>query len=572
MASADSMPKTLLDVPDGVLVEQVYGRLSIKDRMSLSLTCKRLHMVALDGAVFSEASWVTVREETSERINDESFHAARLFRPKRHEFSKGAHMQLFLERYTQLSPDERWPIRALWVSALDPASAQALTTPLSAILPRLQNLGVTAPSGIQLDTQQLLTGLTNCTQLHVDAAFRGYLVPGDLLEVHAGIFSQMPRLRILMLGGTDITNIAQSPAAPMFNTLQRLTIRHHADPQELLQQLAAHMPHLRHLEVTRCRQLDTLPPGVFGLANLESLTLKRCENLHAVPEAITQLTNLTSFCIERVPGPGEITVGPHVGLLTTLSALAITGWSNTTVLLPRAIERLSFLTRLRLQYCRAGDEGLDLSRLRELRVLDASDSDLITNNSLHAGNFPHLRELAFRAQRAVPVDAFRAGLLKLVVQMAIGPLPLTATVASTLDLTDLELNLWCRELPDALGQLHALTRLCVNGPCALERLPLSLQNLVNLEVLEVTHTSITSLPPLGALTNPASATTVSLRSLRESPAFPRWRLSASTTTSCTLSGGLPCSCSLSAVMMTPSPKGHAMPRMTGATTNSCMRS
>ena len=78
--AADTMPATLLDVPECVLAKEVYGRLCVKDRKSLSLTCKRLRKVALDGTVFSgKRAWVlrvdTVRDDgahiNSERINDE---------------------------------------------------------------------------------------------------------------------------------------------------------------------------------------------------------------------------------------------------------------------------------------------------------------------------------------------------------------------------------------------------------------------------------------------------------------------------------------------------------------------
>ena len=48
---APNKPKTLLDVPEHVLAEKVYGRLGVKDRASLSLACKRLRKVAIDGAV-----------------------------------------------------------------------------------------------------------------------------------------------------------------------------------------------------------------------------------------------------------------------------------------------------------------------------------------------------------------------------------------------------------------------------------------------------------------------------------------------------------------------------------------
>lgn len=53
--------KALLDVPECVLVD-VFSRLGLEDRKSLSLTCKKLRKVALDGAVFSDiGEWVVTK-------------------------------------------------------------------------------------------------------------------------------------------------------------------------------------------------------------------------------------------------------------------------------------------------------------------------------------------------------------------------------------------------------------------------------------------------------------------------------------------------------------------------------
>ena len=78
--------------------------------------------------------------------------------------------------------------------------------------------------------------------------------------------------------------------------------------------------------------------------------------------------------------------------------------------------------------------------------------------------------------------------------------PLTPALATTLNIMHLELRQYRHhELPEALGHLHTLTRLCAS--CRdLENLPLSLSGLVNLVHMEFTFTNITSMPPLGALT------------------------------------------------------------------------
>ena len=186
--------------------------------------------------------------------------------------------------------------------------------------------------------------------------------------------------------------------------------------------------------------------------------------------------------------------------MTTLRALEIEGGLGTTAVLPRTIEHLSLLTSLRVSRVRTGEEGLDLSRLYELRVLHARNCGLsIDNTTLSADNLPHLLELKFKPGGAVPQAAFRAGLRKLVVEEARGPLPLAPAVAHSLNLVDLELQTyWYTELPEALGRLSALTRLCIEYG-NLERLPLSLQNLPNLEQLTVKCTRVTSMPPLAAL-------------------------------------------------------------------------
>ena len=284
-------PKTLVDVPQCVLVEQVYGRLSIQDRKSLSITCKRLRKVALDGAVFSETGrWASIGVDTehdgehiNERTNDESFQTAQLFRTKCLELSNATHAQLFLERYAKLSPEERWHIRAFKVTSYPHHGPQTLTTPLGTILPTLQCLSLHAANDAEWDTRQVFTDLTNCTELYLH-------IP---MQVHADIFSSMPRLRSLKLSVAGIANIPRSPTVPTFNSLQHLTVLDPAGAQELLEQLGPHLPHLRSLIVINS-QLDTIPPGAFGLLRLESLKLLYCRGLRTVPEAITQLTNLTN--------------------------------------------------------------------------------------------------------------------------------------------------------------------------------------------------------------------------------------------------------------------------------------
>ena len=504
---------TLLDVPESVLAEQVYGRLGVKDCASLSLACKRLRKVAIDGGVFSDKgrSWrVLVDTEydgediISERINDKFFQAAQLFRPMSLVFKSEDHVQLFLERYAQLSPDDRWHIRTLWIQFGNPdISTRPLTTPLGTVLPRLQrltlNMDANAPSGTQLDTQQILTGLTNCTQLSLKAT-TNWGQPEHAVQLHASAFSHMPHLSTLTLWGFDVVSVPHPPTAPTLSSLERLDILGIEGAQELLEHLAPHMPQLRTLSACTS-PITTIPPGVFSLVGLESLRFTHCSNLCDIPEAITQLTNLTNLCVEFVDGGGVITLGPQIGLVTSLRALEIRGAGNKP-LLPRTIERLTALTYLRLTFCRAGDEGFDLSCLHELRVLDVTYGDInIDNTTFAPGNFPHLRELTLTARGAIPQTAFRPGLLKLAVNGVSGPLPLTAEVAPMLNLTDLELTRYGHpDLPETLGLLSMLTSLHVRG-IALERLPVSLSNLVNLEHLVISITRITTMPPLGALTN-----------------------------------------------------------------------
>ena len=168
-------------------------------------------------------------------------------------------------------------------------------------------------------------------------------------------------------------------------------------------------------------------------------------------------------------------------------------------LIPHTIEQLTLLTRLRLSFCRVGAEGLDLSQLRGLRVLEVSKSaGLDLNNALVPGSLPNLRELKLSTRGTLTQRALRPGLRKLTVHDATGPLPLTPEMAPTLDLADLVLQGY-RHLPETLGLLGGLTRLCVLGSF-LERLPASLSGLLNLEHLVVWRCLVTSMPPLGSLT------------------------------------------------------------------------
>ena len=179
---AANTPKTLLDVPECVLAKHVYGRLGVEDRKSLSLTCKRLRKVAIDGAVFSDThTWELLADAVldgedivSEHINDESFKATQLFRARSLSFKSEAHTQLFLERYAELPPDARWHVRNLWMEYGNPDTPIGpLTTPLSTTLPRLQRLTISvaanAPHDAQLDTQHVLADLTRCTELCLNA-------------------------------------------------------------------------------------------------------------------------------------------------------------------------------------------------------------------------------------------------------------------------------------------------------------------------------------------------------------------------------------------------------------------
>eukprot|EP00611_Tribonema_gayanum_P030225 TRINITY_DN8332_c1_g1_i4.p1 TRINITY_DN8332_c1_g1~~TRINITY_DN8332_c1_g1_i4.p1 ORF type:complete len:649 (-),score=139.31 TRINITY_DN8332_c1_g1_i4:334-2235(-) len=306
---------------------------------------------------------------------------------------------------------------------------------------------------------------------------------------------------------------------------------------------------LTAMSLRSCRQLVHLPSEIGGLTALASLDLRDCASLAAVPETIGGLSALTSldlgYCSELTRLPvslGSLTalatlqlsscarlrrLPDSIGGLTALTALDLSDCSSLQVL-PDAVAQLPALAALDLWRCRSlcrvpadfgalrlemlgvgclGATGqLDarglltgLSCLATLTYLDLCGCGPATFPAESISNMMALQRLDLTDTDlpAMPeVVCTLAALMHLIMgSSSWACLPDAIGELRALTLLDLGRCRALTCLPDSIGKLRALTQLTLAGCCALVALPESIGGLTALTALNLSFCeALTQLP------------------------------------------------------------------------------
>ncbi|KAJ6892244.1 disease resistance protein RGA3 isoform X6 [Populus alba x Populus x berolinensis] len=203
--------------------------------------------------------------------------------------------------------------------------------------------------------------------------------------------------------------------------------------------------HLRHLNLARCRELESLPETICDLCNLQSLDVTWCISLEELPKAIGKLIKLRHL---RIFGSG-------------------------VAFIPKGIERITCLQTLDVfAVCGGGENESKAANLRELKNLN------------HIGGRLEIQNLGGVKESSDAAEAQLKNKKRLL----------------RLEL-DFFIDLQNGILIEALRPPSDLEDLTIDGYEGLE-LPNWMMTLTRLQVLTLRHCSnLEFLPPLGRLPN-----------------------------------------------------------------------
>ena len=347
-------PKTFADVPDGPML-MVFGYLSLKDRVSLSQTCRRLRHLAINESALGSPQLVL--------SSHSSAYVALLHRARNLKVTSKAALQAFILGYCWLA-HPKWPITRLELCT--DGDSSLLEEKFGALVPSVATLLVsTDVEPLVLDSPALI----NCTELLLEG-FEDADDEYTTISVAPSVFAALPNLRKFAWCGPTFTSAppgpSSSPFRPLMGNLVSLTLSFYpgAPDESFISQFQSHTPNLRHLVLEEVLD-QAIPSAEFDVTTLESLELKYCYQLTHLPDGIGRLTRLTRLVVE---GCGNVaSISPAIGSLSRLQSLVLWGSGRLTSI-PAAVLSLTRLTELRVSLTPLAAIARDLSRLHGLKV------------------------------------------------------------------------------------------------------------------------------------------------------------------------------------------------------------
>ncbi|OQX24659.1 MAG: hypothetical protein BWK80_19660 [Desulfobacteraceae bacterium IS3] len=247
---------------------------------------------------------------------------------------------------------------------------------------------------------------------------------------------------------------------------------------------------LSALEVLIVRGLNSLPPEIGQLRNLNRLYLSSNE-IRNLPPEIGQLKNLTGLTLSS----NLLTeLPPEIGLLKNLTGLNLS--YNLLTELPEEMMQLRNLTGLNLSFNQLKKLPEDMGQLKNLSRLYLDSNQL---NSVPA-SFAQMRSLtelnlSFNQFGTVPEEIFLLRNLAVLYLDSNRLTMLPPEIGGLANLTELNLSSnRLSALPPEIGQIKNLTRLYAAFN-ELRELPREIIGLRNLQILDLSSNRLTKLPP-----------------------------------------------------------------------------
>ncbi|XP_019616597.1 PREDICTED: malignant fibrous histiocytoma-amplified sequence 1 homolog [Branchiostoma belcheri] len=314
-------------------------------------------------------------------------------------------------------------------------------------LPQLEMLILSNNGGITLPDD--MSGLTNLTVLHLDSCNLHTLPPVVL----------------------KLTNLQVLDISADWNSIQ---VFQFSLPDELCR--------LNKLKVLRLcyRHLDTVPPAVLKLPQLEELDLSGNSGIH-LPDGLTGLTNLL---VLKLRDTDMETVPLAVLKLPQLEELDLERTGMET--LPAEIGQLTNVTHLDLSWCELRTLPPEVGRLTQLEWLNLSHNKLQTLPAEigQLANVKHL-DLSWCELRTFPPDVGRLTQLEWL-DLSVNELQtLTAEIGQITNVKHLDLsNCKLRTIPPEVGRLTQLEWLNLSRN-QLQTLPAEIGQLTNIKRLDL---------------------------------------------------------------------------------------
>ncbi|XP_072960090.1 uncharacterized protein [Typha angustifolia] len=301
-------------------------------------------------------------------------------------------------------------------------------------------------------------------------------------------------------------DMAQEVVQVVFNSMKLLRVLHFSQyPMKELPASIKNLSHLRYLNLS-CGDLETLPPCIGLLHNMQILKLSACGRLQALPDSIGGLSNLISLDLDNCESLQALP--DSIGGLSNLSTLNFR-YCKSLQALPDSIGGLSNLSLLDLSGCESLQALPDsIGGLSNLSLLDLTSCESLQALPDSIGGLSNLSTLNFRyckSLQALP-DSI-GGLsnlssLNLTYCLSLQVLPDSIGGLSNLSTLNFRYCKSLQALPDSIGGLSNLSLLDLFCCKSLQALPDSIGGLSNLSTLNVCSCKLQALPDsIGDISN-----------------------------------------------------------------------